>query len=74
MPSNLLNVTYAEFYIPDDMQDVSGVSDLPNGKVDAVGLLFSENNLDQYPTYPGEDQDAYEVGKQKTTSYNEGPT
>ena len=63
VPSNLLNVTYAEFYVPDDMQDVTGVPNLPDGKIDAVGLLFSDNNLDQYPTYPDNDQDAYKIGK-----------
>ena len=74
IPSNLLNVTYNEFYIPDDMQDVNGVDDLPDGKINAVGLLFSDDDIDQYPTYPSDNQDAYDIGRQYKTTYNVGPT
>ena len=52
----------AAYFIPDDMQDVSGVADLPDGKVDAVALLFSDSDLYYYPTYPSNDQDAYDIG------------
>ena len=42
IPSNFLNVVDDYFYLPEDMQSVSGVGDLSDGKVDAVSLLFSD--------------------------------
>ena len=44
------------------MQEVNGVGNLPDSKkVDAIGLLFSNDDLAEYPTYPSWDQDAYEI-------------
>ena len=51
IPRNMLDVLNDEFYIPKDMQSISGVGDLSDGKSDAVGLLFSDEDLYQYPTY-----------------------
>lgn len=65
IPENFLDVVDAEFYIPSDMEDLSSVSDLSDGKVNAVGLLFSNDDLSQYPTYPEPDQDFYNIGVQK---------
>ena len=56
------------------MQSVSGVGKLSDGKVDAVGLLFSDEGYTQYPTYPDWDQDAYDIGMQPNANYNNGPT
>jgi len=48
---------------------VDGVPKLPDGKVDVVGLLYSDDNLYQYPTYPSDDQDAYGIGVQYNQTY-----
>ena len=67
MPSNFLDVTDAYFYIPDDMQNVSGVENLPDGKIDAIGLLFSDNDISQYPSTT---IDEYKIGVQFSDTYN----
>lgn len=64
IPENFLNVSLVDFMIPSDTMSVDGVSDLSNGKEDVVGMLYSSNNLYQYPTYPGDDQDAFDIGIQ----------
>ena len=50
---------------------VSGVSDLSNGKPDVVSMLYSDNDLYQYPTYPSDDQDAYGIAVQYNQTYYE---
>ena len=55
VPDNFLDVVSAEFYIPTDIQQVDGAVTLPDGRIDAVGLLYSDADLYQYPTYPGYD-------------------
>ena len=52
VPSNFMNVINDEFYMPTDMQKVSDVADLSDGKVDAVGLLYSGEDETQYSCYP----------------------
>jgi len=37
------------------MEQVNGVAKLADGKIDAIGLLYSDENLYIYPTYPGDD-------------------
>ena len=60
-------MTDAYFYIPDDMQNVSGVENLPDGKIDAIGLLFSDNDISQYPSTT---IDEYKIGVQFNDTYN----
>ena len=48
VPANFMNVINDEFYMPKDMQDVSDVPDLSDGKPDAVGLLYSDEDETQY--------------------------
>jgi len=59
-----MSVIDSNLYIPSDMQKESGVSDLDGGKVDPVGLLYSDKGFDQYPTYPDPGQDAYDIAVQ----------
>ena len=61
VPENFMKVINDEFYIPTDMQDVSGVSDLPDGKTDAVALLYSDNDFTPYPCAETENQDCFGV-------------
>jgi len=49
VPENLMSVIDDSLYIPTDMQSVSGVGDLSDGKVNAVGLLYSDEDLSEYP-------------------------
>lgn len=51
---------------------MEGVDDLSDGKVNAIGLLFSDNDLYEYPTYPSGDIDYYGIGVQNNTYYNKG--
>ena len=44
------------------MQSVNDVADLPDGKVDAVGLLYSDDNFEQYKCYPDYNQNCEDVG------------
>ena len=46
-----MKVINDEFYMPKDMQDVSGVDNLSDGKPDAVGLLYSDEDETQYSCY-----------------------
>ena len=61
VPENYMNVIYNEYYVPYKMQDVSGVDDLPSGDIDPVGLLFSEEDMSDYPCYPELTQDCYGI-------------
>ena len=69
VPENFMEVIDYDLYVPTDMQDVTGVGDLPNGKVNAVGLLYSNDDFTQYPGYntPDNDmnQDPYDIGVQE---------
>ena len=56
---------------------MSGVDDLSDGKVDAVALLYSENDVTQYPTYPENNQDGNDIAVQYDLDYykkNTAPT
>lgn len=66
-----MNVIYDDLYIPTSMQDVSGVEDLSDGKVDAVGLLYSDSDFVQYPTYPDHNQDGSGIAVQGTLNFYE---
>ena len=63
VPENFLNVTDVEFYVPTSIE--GGFSEtnttIDGNKIDAIGLLYSEENEDYYPSYPGDDQDYYNV-------------
>lgn len=71
VPKNFLNVALVDFLLPSDSMDVDGVDELSNGRDDVVGMLYSSNDLYQYPTYPGDDQDAYDIGIQYDVNYAE---
>ena len=51
LPSNYLNVTDVDFYVPTDIQSGLTHNMTSNGKIDAVGLLFSDEDIKAYPTY-----------------------
>ena len=53
MPYNYLNVTDLEFYVPTDIQGGITANMTSTGQKDAVGLLYSDENIDTYPTYSG---------------------
>ena len=76
VPENYLNVTDIEFYVPTSTQ--SGFSEtnktLDGEKVDAVGLLYSSENEDFYPSYPSDDQDYYNITVYSSNGYPYKPT
>ena len=76
VPENYLNVTDIEFYVPTSTQ--GGFSDtnktLDGEKVDAVGLLYSSENEDYYPSYPSDDQDYYNITVYSYNGYPYKPT
>ena len=74
MPKNLLNVLDSKYLVIDDVQSISESETLSDGKVDVVGLLFSDEDVYQYPTYPSDDQDAYEIGMSYEDDQNTGST
>ena len=53
VPSNYLNVTDLEFYVPTDIQDGIDANMTSTGYKDAVGLLYSDQQTFTYPTYTG---------------------
>lgn len=65
-----MDVIDEEFYIPKDMQDVSGVDKLSDGKTNAVGLLYSDNDLEQYPC--DNNQNCFGIGVQDEIDYFDG--
>ena len=50
LPVNYLNVTDVDFYVPTDIQGGLVHNMTSNGKIDAVGLLFSDEDTKPYPT------------------------
>lgn len=64
VPQNFMQVINEEFYIPTDMQTVGNVPNLSDGKVDAVGLLYSDEDFEQYPCYDTDNQDCFGVAVQ----------
>ena len=50
LPVNYLNVTDVDFYVPTDIQSGLTHNMTSNGKIDAVGLLFSDEDTKPYPT------------------------
>lgn len=61
VPPNFLNVTDLAFYYPKDVQDDVKVNTTASGRPNAVAMLYSDEQVDEYPTYPGTDTDYYNV-------------
>ena len=53
------------FYFPKELQTNVDVDKTENGKLDAVKMLYSDENIDQYPGWPSTNTDYYNV----TTGY-----
>ena len=71
VPENFLNVALDEYLLPSDSMSVNGISELPSGQKNVVEMLYSHDNLYRYPTYPGDDQDAFDIGIQYNATYAE---
>ena len=61
VPPNYLNVTDLEYYYPKDLQKDVPVNKTLNGGTDAVAMLYSNDQVNEYPTYPTNDTDYYNV-------------
>ena len=55
---NLFNVTGTEFYLIDELQEDVEVDEY-DGKRDAIALLYTEDGIDQYVTYPSTNRNGY---------------
>jgi len=61
VPRNYLKVTDLTFYYPYDLQSDVDVGDTENGQPDAVEMLYTNDNVDEYGTWPSTDTDEYDV-------------
>ena len=59
LPSNYLNVTDVEYYVPTDIQSGLTHNMTSNGLIDAVGLLYSDEDIKLYPTFNPECPDCW---------------
>ena len=73
-----MNVIDDSLYIPTDIESVSESENLDDGKVNAVELLYNENDIEYYPTYEDVDfsyQDYYNISVQQNfTMFVNRPT
>ena len=60
VPQNFLNVTGTDFVILEDYQEVDGLEEI-DGVPDIISLLYTEEGVDQYVTYPESNQNGYDV-------------
>ena len=74
VPENFLEVADLEFYVPTDIQAGVTSNKTASGKLDAIGLLYSDEHVDEYPSYPSDNTDYYNVSVTNNPNHNEGPT
>ena len=61
MPENFLSVADIEFYYPQSLQDNVQTNSTVNGYRNAIEMLYSDQLVSQYPSYPGNDTDYYDI-------------
>lgn len=74
VPPNYLNVTLDELYVYDSLQSGVDTTKTSNGKKDAISLLYSQEEVDQYVTYPLDDQNGYKILSNANADDMTGPT
>ena len=52
VPEKYLNVTFDEDYVYNDLQSGIETTETTNGKKDAIQLLYSDEEVDEYVTFP----------------------
>lgn len=60
MPEHFLNITGTDYLVLDDYQEIDGLGEI-DGTPDVIELLYTEEDVDQYVTYPEENQNGYGV-------------
>ena len=60
VPTNFFNVTSTEFFLYNSIQGGVGVDEV-SGKPDVVSMLYTDEGVDQYVTYPGTQVNGYGV-------------
>ena len=73
VPENFMNVALGGLYVYDDLQDGVDMTETPEGQKDAISLLYSDEEIDEYVSYPTDNQDGYGVIHNGNGSL-EGPT
>ena len=63
IPENYFEVVNEDFYVPNELQDVTGSTDLSSGKVNPISLLYLTEDIPSYPeTIPNVNaKNAYKV-------------
>jgi len=61
VPKNFLNVTLDELYVYDSLQDDVETTETTNGKKDAISLLYSTEDVEEYVTFPMNHINGYET-------------
>ena len=61
VPENYLEVTDLTFYYPKKLQDNVNVKKTENNELDAVAMLYSDESVNHYPSWPGSNTDYYDV-------------
>ena len=49
------------FYYPYALQDDVTANTTENGYLDVIDMLYSDNSINQYPTYPEQDTNCYDI-------------
>ena len=61
VPDNYLEVTDNAFYYPKDFQDGIKVNKTSTGHPDAVQMLYTDESVNYYPTYPSNNTNMYNI-------------
>ena len=74
VPENFLNVTLDELYVYNELQSNVDYERTSIGQKDAISLLYNEDEVDQYVTYPSKNQNGYNIISNDGSDDMQGPT
>ena len=74
VPEKFFNVTGTEFYEYKELQPGVKAKETPSGEKDAISLLYSDESVDQYVTYPFAEINGYKVINNGQGVNQAGPT
>ena len=62
VPPNYFDVVQSEYYVPKKVQEgLTGIKELPNGDLDPVEMLYSDQSLPSYPETWSNNKNAYNI-------------
>ena len=74
VPENFFNITGTDFYEYKDLQSGVTATETASGQKDAISLLYSDEGVDQYVTYPFAEINGYKVINNSNGINQTGPT